>query len=264
MKRTNPFPGMNPLLEAHWPDVHTVLIGYIRDALAEELPPDLHARAEEEVNVASAGTPERYRADVAVAETWKQELPPVLQSEASSNGVVAVAEPEIIELDHLPARWAEIRDTNGRLITVIEVLSPTKKLDPGRTVYLQKQQDYLAAGVNLLEIDLLRIGRPPFLEEYLHLLRPAHGTRYLVTATRALRPWRREIYYCPLRERLPAVRVPLRTTDPDVPLDLQPLIDRCYFTGRYWQGSHQEIPGPALPPDDDGWSRDCLLDAGLT
>jgi hypothetical protein len=85
----------------------------------------------------------------------------------------------------------------------------------------------------------------------------------LITATRALRPWRREIYYCPLRERLPAVRVPLRATDADVPLDLQPLIDRCYTTGRYWQGNHQQIPGPTVPSDDERWIRDCLRDAGL-
>lgn len=38
--RTNPFPGMNPFLERHWSDVHTKLIAYIADALAEQLPPE--------------------------------------------------------------------------------------------------------------------------------------------------------------------------------------------------------------------------------
>ena len=161
--KENPFPGMNPMLEGHWPDVHTVLIGYVRDALAEELPADLHARAEEEVHIATEGSLERFRADVAVAEMTKQQLPLVLPAVAHSNGGTAVAEPEIIELDQLPRRWVEIRDKSGKLVTVIEVLSPSNKLEPGRSVYLQKQQDYLAAGVNLLEIDLLRIGRPPFL-----------------------------------------------------------------------------------------------------
>ncbi len=43
----NPFPGMNPWLQRKWSDVHTMLIGYIRDSLSPELPPDLAAYAED-------------------------------------------------------------------------------------------------------------------------------------------------------------------------------------------------------------------------
>ena len=237
MQMNNPFPGMNPLLEGSWPDVQTALIVYICDVVSEELPLDLSARAEEEVTVGSESDEPltRYRAEV------------------------AVAEPEIVELDHPTGRWVEIRDTDGRLVTVIEILSPTNKLGTGRAVYLQKQHNYLSGGVNLVEIDLLRIGRPAFWEDDLKMLHPEAGTRYLVAATRAVRPWRRELYYCPLRERLPAVRVPLRVTDLDVPLDLQPLIDRVYRTGRYWQISHREVPAPSLPTDDAAWVQERLL-----
>ena len=42
-----------------------------------------------------------------------------------------------------------------------------------------------------------------------------------------------EFYVLPLRERLPAIRVPLRRTDLDAALDLQVLIDQCYERGRY-------------------------------
>ncbi len=263
MQTTNPFPGMNPFLEGSWPDVHTRLIGYISDALGEELPADLSARAEEEVTVGSESDEPltRYRADVAVSEVWPSELPGVWQP--SEESAVAVAEPEIVELDHPTGRWVQIRDTDGRLITVIEVLSPTNKLGTGRAVYLQKQHDYLSAGVNLVEIDLLRIGRPAFLEDDLKMLRPEEGTRYLVAATRAVRPWRRELYYCPLRARLPAVRVPLRATDLDAPLDLQPMIDRVYRTGRYWQISRREVSAPPLPAEDAAWVQERLQQAGL-
>lgn len=264
MKTNNPFPGMNPFLEASWPDVHTRLIGYISDALAEELPLDLSARAEEEVTVGSEDDESltHYRADVAVSAVWPAELPGVWQPDSES--VIAVAEPEILEIDHPTARWIEIRDTDGRLITVIEVLSPFNKLGTGRAVYLQKQQDYIAAGINLVEIDLLRIGRPVFLEETVRRLRSAEGTRYLVAATRAGRPSRLELYYCSLRERLPAVRVPLRVTDLDVPLDLQPLIDRVYRTGRYWQISRRDVPAPPLPTDDATWVQERLHEVGLS
>jgi Protein of unknown function (DUF4058) len=37
----------------------------------------------------------------------------------------------------------------------------------------------------------------------------------------------------PLRQCLPAIRVPLRRTDPDAALDLQVLVDQCYERGRY-------------------------------
>lgn len=263
MQTNNPFPGMNPFLEGSWPDVHTALIGFIREVLAEELPPDLSARAEEEVAVGCEDEEllTRYRADVAVSAVWPAGLPDVWQG--SSESAVAVAEPEILEMDLLTERWVEIRDTNSRLITVIEVLSPANKRGPGRTVYVQKQQDYLAAGVNLVEIDLLRLGQPVFLEKVISKLRKSEETRYLVAATRAARLSQMEIYYCPFRDRLPPVRVPLRVTDHDVLLELQPLIDRVYRTGRYWQISHRDVPPPALPPADADWVQERLHQTGL-
>lgn len=263
MQTSNPFPGMNPFLEGSWPDVHTALIGFIRETLAEQLPPDLSARAEEEVSVGSEDDElsATYRADVAVTAVLPYGLPDVWQSGAES--AVAVAEPEILEIEHLPERWVEIRDTHGKLITVIEVLSPTNKLGYGREVYVQKQQDYLAAGVNLVEIDLLRVGRPVFLENIVQQLSPAVGTRYLVTATRARRRSQMEVYYCAFREPLPTIRIPLRVTDADVALELQPLIDRVYRTGRYWQISHRDIPAPELPPVDADWAIERLRQAGL-
>ena len=74
---TNPFPGMNPYLQESWSDVHTRLISYISDALAEELPPDLSARAEERINVLDEDEGRSYRADVAVIEPWRASFPPV-------------------------------------------------------------------------------------------------------------------------------------------------------------------------------------------
>jgi hypothetical protein len=37
-----------------------------------------------------------------------------------------------------------------------------------------------------------------------------------------------------LRQRLPALRVPLRLDDTDAILDLQPLVDQVFERGRYW------------------------------
>lgn len=78
MTKDNPFPGMNPFLQAFWPDVHTALIGYIRDAITDQLPSGLKARSEETVLLAAQEEVpgKAYRADVAVLESWKQGIPP--------------------------------------------------------------------------------------------------------------------------------------------------------------------------------------------
>mgnify|MGYP006273343323 CR=1 FL=1 len=262
MQTTNPLPGMNPYLEGSWADVHTALIGFIREAVSEQLPMDLNARAEEEIEIQVDDATRNYRADVGVNELWPQGLPP-LQAAIVSQGVMAVAEPEIIDVEELPHRWVEINDADGRLITVIEVLSPSNKTGVGRDTYLQRQLDLISAGVNLVEIDFLRQGQPVCRFEVAQTLRPATGTRYIVMATRALRPSRREIYYCPLREALPTIRVPLRPQDGDVALALQPLIDRVYLTGRYWQTSRRPLPAPALPAEDAKWMEETLQAAGL-
>ena len=63
----NPFPGMNPYLEGHWPDVHSSLIIYTRDQLQEKLPEGLLARAEEQVCVDEVGQRFHSRPDVQVS-----------------------------------------------------------------------------------------------------------------------------------------------------------------------------------------------------
>jgi len=59
----------------------------------------------------------------------------------------------------------------------------------------------------------------------------------------------------PLRQRLPASRVPLRRTDPDAALDLQVLVDQCYERGRYdWAIDYAKPPRPPLREEEAIWS----------
>ena len=76
---------------------------------------------------------------------------------------VAVAEPLVNDLADAPEtqRFVEVREVSrgSRLITVIEVLSPSnKRPGEGQEQYLRKQQELRDAGVNLVEIALLRDG----------------------------------------------------------------------------------------------------------
>ena len=251
----NPFPGMNPFLELRWSDAHTRLIGYISDALAEELPADLSIRAEERIAVGSLDRENRdrgYRADVAVRENWKDEFPPLWQPQGKGESAILVAEPEIVASVPPTERWLEIRDLDGRLVTALELLSPYNKSESGRDDYRRKQRDYILGRVSLVEIDLLRGGSHTVAVDPGEL-RPQPGIHSIICVTRVQDGIRHEVYRCPFRERLPAFRVPLRISDPDVPLDLQPLIDRCYRTGRYWQISDPARLFPALPEPEHRW-----------
>jgi len=253
---------MNPYLEAFWPDVHTRLISYISDALTPGLPADLRARAEEQVAISDDdGTP-IYRAEVAITETWKRGLPPVWSPGDDRQPDVTVAEPEIVAIEPEPERWVEIRERSGNLVTVIEVLSRANKVERGASAYIRKQQDYLSAGVNLVAIDFLRAGQHVIMVPLEHL-KPVDGVRYVICVSRAAMLHRCEIYSCPLRQRLPAIRIPLRLTDRDVPLDLQPLVDRCYENGRYWQTDFSAPLTPSLEPDDRAWIEQHLRAAGF-
>ena len=258
----NPFPGMNPWLQRKWSDVHTKLITFIAEALTTELPPDLAAYAEERIALQAEGEqPVGFRSDVAITESWRHGLPPVWTPEHDATPV-ALAQPMLIRVPERMDRWVEIVDPEDRVITVIEVLSPANKSSDGRATYFSKARGYLNAGINLVEIDLVRGGRHS-LQVAESLLPAASGSTQFISVHRTIISDRFEVYPCPLRERLPAIRIPLRPADPDIPLDLQPLVDRCYEMGRYWRSKWQEPLIPPLPDEDAAWAQGCLKSAGL-
>lgn len=160
------------------------------------------------------------RVDVAVVESWREGFPPVWEPGGGAASLVTLVDQPLVFLeDAEPERSIEIRDSAGRLITVIEVLSPANKRE-GWAEYRSRQRDFLSAGVALVEIDLIRGGWHTAAIGSDHLP-PAGGTRYLVCLARpqpGIR--RREVYLAPLRQRLPVIRVPLRLGDPDAPLAL--------------------------------------------
>lgn len=253
---------MNPFMEQTWPDVHLALIAYIREFLGTELPDDLQAKGELRVDVLGGGNGS-YRPDVAILseDRWKHGLPPVWTPDPAGQALV-VTEPELLEVEEIKHRWVEIRSDQGQLITVIEVLSPVNKTRQ-REAYATKRDDYLSAGVNVVEIDLLRQGRLTVNIEGTGHEQRGKGEEYAICVTRAAFPARREFYACPLRQRLAVIRVPLRLTDPDVPLDIQSLVNRCYESGRYWKLDYLRPLSPPLAAEDEEWANECLKAAGL-
>lgn len=255
----SPFPGMDPYLESHWEDVHARLIGYAADAIEPQLPSDLVARIERGVHVDVAGEHIAHRKpDVYVVETpvpWEQRgaVPPG----------TAVDEPVLLSIEHDPLveRHIEIVAMEGdEVVTAIEFLSPWNKQGAGREKYLRKRDEYLASQANLVEVDLVRVGR------WLNMLPgvrvPAeHRTTFRVTVHRALKD-KLELYPISLQRRLPTVRIPLRTSDPDIMLDVQALVDKAYVHGRYARTDYSKPCDPPLDDADAEWADQLLKSAG--
>ncbi|MBI2949132.1 MAG: DUF4058 family protein [Verrucomicrobia bacterium] len=239
------------------------LITYLRDALQEQLPPDLIAAPEEEVVTIGVGeSAATYRPDVQVREPWTLKEP-VATAVMSTLSATPATEPIRVFLDEEVERWLEIRDATGRLITVLELLSPTNKLESAdRERYLRKCRSFISDGANLVEIDLVRQGASVFPQEVRNVLQRA-GACYGICVARTTGPGEREVYPIRLRERLPSIRVPLRPTDADVVLNLQPLIDQCHDRGRYHLLNYRLELHPPLAPEDAACANQLLRDHGL-
>lgn len=257
---SSPFPGMDPYLEKHWGDVHTSLITYARDKLQDVLPADLRARVEERVVLETGARKRSIFPDVRILESRKKRRVPERATTA-----VAMAQPVIIDIPDEPQteRFLEIRDagTGGKLVTVLEVLSPAnKKPSDAQDQYLHKQRELLEGGISLVEIDLLRTG------QWVLALPNWAATHwpsiYRVGVRRGWEPKLAEYYAISLREKLPTIHVPLRRTDDDVPLDLQALIELCYKNGRYDDIDYAAEPRLALPEAEARWADRLLRQQG--
>ena len=264
MHPKNPFPGMNPWMQQVWSDCHTKLMGFVCESLGTSLPGDLTALAEEHVSLSSPLEEDQSRqADVGVVEmeAWKYGERPSWIPETDGTAMDRLVEPVIVLVDAVSPRWVEIRSSKGRLITVIEVTSPSNKTSTGRLSFEKKMEVLLQGGVNVMEIDLIRggiskcespDGKWPESDYQIVVRRPQRRDQY-------------QVYPCPMREVLPAVRVPLREGDPEVVLDLQPLIDRCYAIGRYWLLLRYDVElVPPLSDEDRNWANALLEKIGPT
>lgn len=230
--RANPFPGMNPFLEEYWSDVHPRLIVHMSESLQAQLPKGLFARVEESVAVTVDLEPsaKSLRADVLISHVWDQ------SGSTTASGGAAIAEPDLYTiLESETYRYVEILDLRGgKVVTVIEILSPTNKRS-GRQSYLDKRQKCLEAGVNFMEIDLLRGGRSVLPLALDDVPTAKRGHPYTIGVRRGDDPSQLRVWHVALMQPLPTVAVPLRTSDEDGVLELQPLLNRVFEAGGYSQ-----------------------------
>lgn len=260
----SPFPGMDPYLEhpAIFPGLRKRLIALLGEALQEVLPAPYFAEIGERVWVEVSGR-------------FIEPDASIVRGRGDDRGGVAAmptrSVPVVVTVPHDERRepFLEIRTTGDqgeRLVTDVEILSPSHKTagERGRELYIRKQQELLESSTHLVEIDLLRGGLHSTAVA-LDRLRAAVGPcDYHVSVHRSDRFEDFLIYPIRLPEPLPEVAFPLLPGDPDVPVDLQRLLDRAYDVGPYRRRIRYKgaTPVPPLPVEYREWAATLLRDVG--
>lgn len=252
----SPFPGMNPYLEApnFWSAFHSRLIIAIADTLAPSLLPKYYIEIETRTYLNTTddsllvGIP-----DVVIFSPHSQQ-----NVTPSSTQTTLTSQPTQIRLsipEEVKERYLEVREVaTGAAITVIEVLSPKNKATGiGRRTYQQKRQSILASLTHLVEIDLLRGGKP--MDEMIK------DADYRILVSRSHQRPYADLYSFSLRDNIPDFPLPLQSGESEPIVQLQQIIGGIYERGGYDVriDYQQPPPPPALSITDMEWLKNCLL-----
>lgn len=222
---------MDPYIEDPevWSDFHAGLADEIRAQLNAQIQPRYVARMTPRVTYEIVEIAERRGVipDVAV---WERPEP------AGTGGVAVIAitpapVTSAITLEvPLELFTVEIREIkNMRLVTAIEILSPVNK-QPSHEAYedyQRKRRALLRSMTHLIEIDFLRGGTRPPLQE---AVPPAP---YYVMLSRENKRPRVEVWPIQIQDKLPVLPVPLLQPDPDAKLNLNAVLANVYERGGY-------------------------------
>jgi len=259
----SPFPGMDPYLEnpVLWPGLHLGLIADLQSALNRLIRPKYLARVEERFYVSDENDPGRsvlvpdLRVISGETSNWMH------RPQGAASSITGTIEPlevtTFIEEDIHEARIEVLDSENRGVVTVIEILSPTNKLQGsrGQESYLKKRSEVMHSSSHLLEIDLLRAGNRIFVREHL----PPH--EYLAHVSRATISYRRRgtVWPIPITKRLPVIPIPLREGDADVEVDLQLIFEASYDRGAYDADlDYIRDPVPALTAEQAAWAKSLI------
>lgn len=254
-----PFPGMNPYLENPelWSEVHSRLIVAIADDIALPLRPNYYVAVEKRTYLAEpddsvlVGIP-----DVSVFSKSAANLSGETQTATAVLSSASEPLTVIVPLmEEMQERYLEIREVkSGAVITTLEVLSPkNKRSGEGRDAYLRKRQQVLASLTHLVEIDLLRAGKPM----------PIQGNPlnvdYRILVSRGNQRPTAQLYAFRLRDAIPHFPLPLKAGDAEPLVDLSAILsgvyDRAGFDLRI---DYREPSQPPLSQDDLNWLGDRL------
>ena len=261
----SPFPGMNPYFEqpGRWRGFHNKFLTELNYAIMRTIAPGYFVDIEESLTIDITRDDDahpRRRPKMIVADV-------AVRRGTRSAGGTAVAEPRIgnrlqsvvarlPDFVRVPHRWLTIRDLKGKkVVAVIELLSPANKA-PGkdRGAYLDKREAIFSSDAHFVEIDLLRGGESmPF--------EGCPASDYRIAVSRMMQRPSVEIWPFGLRDPIPIVPVPLKPSDPELPIDLKAVLDSVYDGGRSELTIYDDPPEPPLPRRDATWAKKLLAAA---
>jgi len=244
------FPGMDPYLEhpSLWPDVHNSLIAAIRDDLSPKLAPRYYVGLERRAylmkpdDIALIGRP-----DLAIIPHSARPVPQALP--LAGAGVLTVDVPMREEVSE---NYLEVREVfTGKLVTVIELLSPANKLHPeGREQYERKRGHIFLSYTNLVELDLLREGQP------MAVIGPPVVSDYRILVSRGLERPHAQLLPFTIRQPIPSFHVPLLPGDKEPLLALTAILHALYSRARFDLRLDYNLPPvPPLREEDAEWAR---------
>lgn len=228
-----PFPGMDPYLEIppYWSDFSPAFLTAIRNRLIPNLLPKYDVRLEEYLLLEHGELPNhRVRPDVVVSSHGQGDIH--VSGTLTMPQSATTQEVEYPDFDPTTQRRLVLTNrSSGRVITIIELLSPINK-SPGQDgieAYERKREELLTTSCHLIELDLLRGG------ERL----PIKGTMppgdYFAYVGRSHRRPTCQIIGWGWKSELPPIPLPLLPEDGEIQLDLASSFRDAYEPAYYEQ-----------------------------
>jgi hypothetical protein len=196
------------------------------------------------------------RPDIAVASTAEASLSALLPATTS----VTVLEVDVPMQDEVSENFLEIHEVKtGKLITIVELLSPVNKLHKqGREEYERKRGYVFRSWTNLVEIDLLRAGEP------MPVVGALVQSDYRILVSRGTQRPRATLIACTLRQPVPAFMLPLLPGDAEPEVALNHILHALYQRARFdLRLDYSQLPVPPLAEADASWARALITAHGL-
>jgi hypothetical protein len=257
----SPFPGIDPYLEHpdRWSTVHNRLIVAIADVLTPQLLPKYQVDIEKRIyEIIGSNSLLVGRPDVSVQQN------PLAQESSTSSSTTVLPTTQPIQVtvpmvEEVSEAYLEVKEAaTQKVITAIEILSPTNKKGQGREKYERKRQQLLSSLTHLIEIDLLRDGEP------LPVLEPPGLTDYRILVSRSQTRPIADLYAFNLPDPVPPFPIPLLPEDSEPVLNLKELLDKIYDNSGYsYFIDYSQEPIPALSTEEAIWSHRILQEKHL-
>ena len=251
----SPFPGMDPYIEQppFWSSFHSRLMVAIADVIEPQLSSQYYVEVETRT-YQSDDSSDSLLIGIPDAIVFAKSDTTSEQMLTDDRSVATQPRPDRVMLPMPVAvneRYLEVREiVTDEVITVIELLSPkNKRAKDGRIAYEKKRRAILGSATHLIELDLLRAGKPMAIRGM------QSTTAYRILISRSYQRPAADLYGVSLQQQLPSFPVPLKLAQKEPLVPLQEVFNGVYERGRYATrlDYHQPVPLPALSQVDEQW-----------